>query len=294
MANEISLVQAFKVAAVDTALPWTEADIGAAGPITDWTGAAAVNEVQTLTITGSPTGGTFTVTYDLQETGSIPYDAAADVVEGFLEALSSIGEGNISVTGSAGGPWACEFINDLAGTDVDAMTTDNALLTGGSTPDVTVTETTAGAAATGTWANFASDIDAEPGVQIAWEEIVRKIRVLGGKAPRRKHIIRSVPTGITVMCTEADVLSIAQYFPSATVSGAGYTVTFGGQESVPDGIAAAIETSLGVDHFYNLVPAENQEIILGDDEDITMHEVLFECFEDDSGNVGEIIFFNTP
>lgn len=106
------------------------------------------DEVQTLTVTGAPTGGTFTVTYSGQTTGNIAYNASAATVQTALEALSNIGAGEAVVTGSAGGPWTVTFAGTLADTNVDAMTTDAALLTGGTTPDVVVATSTAGGSTT--------------------------------------------------------------------------------------------------------------------------------------------------
>lgn len=53
------------------------------------------NEVQTLTI--NATGGTFTGTFGGQTTTALAYNATAAVVQAALEALSSIGSGNVAV-----------------------------------------------------------------------------------------------------------------------------------------------------------------------------------------------------
>lgn len=79
------------------------------------------NEKQTVTIGNSPTGGTFTLSYEGQTTAGIAPDAAASAVESALEALSTIGASNVVVTGDAGGPWTVEFVEDLAGTNVTLM-----------------------------------------------------------------------------------------------------------------------------------------------------------------------------
>jgi len=102
------------------------------------------NEQQTATITGTPTGGTFTLTFAGATTATIAYDAAASAVQSALELLSTIGAGNVKVTGSAGGPYTVEFINDLADTNVAAMTASGAGLTGGTTPGVTIATAAAG------------------------------------------------------------------------------------------------------------------------------------------------------
>jgi hypothetical protein len=64
-----------------------------------WACIALFNERQQLTITGVPTGGTFTLTYNGQTTSAIAYDANAATVQAALAALSNIGVGNVAVTG---------------------------------------------------------------------------------------------------------------------------------------------------------------------------------------------------
>lgn len=104
------------------------------------TGVDSDNEIQTVTITGTPTGGTFTLTWDGETTGNIAYNAAAATVETAFEALTSVGAGNGTVTGDAGGPWTVEFTGDLAGENRDLIVADGALLSGGTSPDVTVAQ----------------------------------------------------------------------------------------------------------------------------------------------------------
>src|SRR5215217_5547460 len=57
------------------------------------------NEQQTVTITGTPTGGTFTLTYAGATTAAIAYNAAAAAVTTALEALPNIGPGNVLTSG---------------------------------------------------------------------------------------------------------------------------------------------------------------------------------------------------
>ncbi|MFG2532714.1 hypothetical protein ACGFR7_32810, partial [Streptomyces sp. NPDC048516] len=109
--------------------------------------AGATNEVQTVTITGSPTGGTFTLTWNSQTTAAIAYNATAATVRTALEALSNIAPGDVTVTGSAGGPYTVTFGGANLGDDVAQMTASGASLTGGSSPAVSVATTTAGGAA---------------------------------------------------------------------------------------------------------------------------------------------------
>jgi len=106
--------------------------------------AGAASEVQTVTITGDPTGGTFTLTLNGETTAAIAYNAAASAVEAALEALPSLSAADVSVSGSAGGPYTVTFGGSLAGTNVAAMTASGASLTGGTTPGVTIATATAG------------------------------------------------------------------------------------------------------------------------------------------------------
>jgi hypothetical protein len=115
---------------------------------TVWDSVTGVDEVQRLTITGSPTGGTFTVTYGGQTTAAIPYNATARQVEDALIALSSLDAGDVEVTG---GPLPAtavdlQFGGDEAAENVAQVTASGAGLTGGSSPAVTPSTVTAGAA----------------------------------------------------------------------------------------------------------------------------------------------------
>lgn len=99
------------------------------------------DEVQTVTVGGSGLTS-FTLTFSGQTTASIDDAATAADVQAALEDLSNIGEGNVLVTGSAGGPWTVRFVGDLLDTNVAQMTSTP---TGG-TGTVTVATTTAGGA----------------------------------------------------------------------------------------------------------------------------------------------------
>lgn len=101
-------------------------------------------EVQTVTITGGPTGGNFTLTYAGQTTATIVYNAAAAAVQSALEALSNLVPGDVVVTGSAGGPYTVTFNVSLG--NVAQMTADGSGLTGGTAPAVGVVTTTPGVA----------------------------------------------------------------------------------------------------------------------------------------------------
>lgn len=109
------------------------------------TGAGAnASAVQTVTISGTPTGGTFTLTFNEQTTSGIAYNAAAATVQTALQGLSTIGSGNATVTGSAGGPYTVTFAAALANTSVAQIVPSGSGLTGGTSPTVTVAYTTRG------------------------------------------------------------------------------------------------------------------------------------------------------
>jgi hypothetical protein len=103
------------------------------------------NEVQSVTVSGTPTGGTFTLSFAGQTTAGIAYNAAASAVQSALVALSNVGISDVAVTGSTGGPYTVTFQGALAGTDVAQMTA-TASLTGGTSPAVAVATSTSGSA----------------------------------------------------------------------------------------------------------------------------------------------------
>ncbi len=97
----------------------------------------AADTVQSVTITGAPTGGTFTLSYGGFTTASIAYNATAATAQSSLAALTSIGSGNVAVTGGTGGPYAVRFIGTLAGASRTTMTAASSF-TGGTSPSVSV------------------------------------------------------------------------------------------------------------------------------------------------------------
>lgn len=108
------------------------------------------SEVQTVTISGTPAGGTFTLTFNGQTTAPIAYNAASTAVQSALVALSNVETGDITVAGSAGGPYTITFAGQFAGNDMSQISANGAALTGGTTPSIAVTTTTAGGGGTAT------------------------------------------------------------------------------------------------------------------------------------------------
>jgi hypothetical protein len=105
----------------------------------DFGASLGVNEVTTVTITGSPDGGTFTITVNGQPTSGIAYNAIASAVQTALEGLSNVAPGDVAVTGSAGGPYTLAWGGALANTD-PTVSADGASLTGGTAPAASATE----------------------------------------------------------------------------------------------------------------------------------------------------------
>lgn len=76
------------------------------GPITTVTPVGGTDEVESLTMTGIPgtsstslNADTFTLTFGGQTTAAIPYNSVGSAVQTALQALSSIGAGNVSCSG---------------------------------------------------------------------------------------------------------------------------------------------------------------------------------------------------
>lgn len=117
-------------------------EIGKVGP---YKGGTAANEVQTVATTGTPTGGTFRLSFMGATTGTIAYNAAAAAVQAALEALPNVQPGDVVASGGALPSavtltWGGRF----AGKDVAAPTLDTNGLTGGTSPTVVIATTTPG------------------------------------------------------------------------------------------------------------------------------------------------------
>ncbi|MBC8472470.1 MAG: flagellar hook-basal body complex protein [Planctomycetes bacterium] len=108
-------------------------------------GTAAIDEQQTISSTA--TGGTFTMSFGGQTTGALTWDDSAADIQAALEALSTIGAGNVTC---AGGPLpagvTATFAGTLAGQDAAMITVDNTNMTGGT---ASIAETTKGRAVQG-------------------------------------------------------------------------------------------------------------------------------------------------
>lgn len=96
-------------------------------------------ETQVLTLVGSPTGGTFIARYRNVATTAIAYDATGATLQTALEAVSTLGPGNVTASGAAEGPWtvAPARLIDVK-TFLKNPLSVTASLTGGTNPHITV------------------------------------------------------------------------------------------------------------------------------------------------------------
>lgn len=117
---------------------------------------AGTSEVQTLTIGGTPTGGTFTLAFRGDTTAPITWSATNATlvanIDAALEALSTIGTGGVTTavgTAVAGiGTITITFAGNLVNRAVPTITVAANAMTGTS-PTVAVAETTPGVDAAG-------------------------------------------------------------------------------------------------------------------------------------------------
>lgn len=163
-----------------TDFTWARALLHDDGTIKNLT--MGTNEVQTVTITGGPTGGTFNLTYNGATTAAIAWNATALAVQSALAALTTIGSGNVSC---GGGPFPgtavpVTFIGTLGRRDV-VMTTATSSLTGGTSPAVAIAETVKGVVGwTGRFMVYPnSDYDAVPVVTLTTANGGLELGVLG-------------------------------------------------------------------------------------------------------------------
>lgn len=93
----------------------SETPLAGAAAFTTQQGGNGFNETQALTFTA--TSGNFGLAFDGQVTAPLPANATSSAVQSALQALSSIGAGNVLVTGSAGN-YVVKFQGTLADTNV--------------------------------------------------------------------------------------------------------------------------------------------------------------------------------
>ncbi|MBL8825996.1 MAG: hypothetical protein JNM18_03365, partial [Planctomycetaceae bacterium] len=101
------------------------------------------DEQQTLQLM-NVTGGSFRLAFNGMTTASIPSSDNAASVQAALEALPTIGTGNVNVTGSAATGFIIRFTGDLGNRDVASIVPFNVSLTSGSVPVIAAGTSTVG------------------------------------------------------------------------------------------------------------------------------------------------------
>jgi hypothetical protein len=93
-------------------------------------GAGGTNEIQTVTEHGTPTEGSFTLSYLGEKTPDIAFDAATGVIQAYLEGLPGIAVGDVVVGGGPlpGSPVTITFQNNLGAQDVALLVVDDSKL----------------------------------------------------------------------------------------------------------------------------------------------------------------------
>lgn len=99
-------------------------------------GGGGTDEIQTITLYGTPVRGTFTLTFGANTTAALAYNGTAAAMQTALRALASIGGANVTVAGANGGPYTVTFIGALANTNVALMTATSSMIGGDTTGTV--------------------------------------------------------------------------------------------------------------------------------------------------------------
>lgn len=132
------------------------------------------NRVQVITITGTPTGGTFTVSGFGQTTAPIAYNAAASTVQTAIRALGGA-FANAAVTGSAGGPYTVTLSANV-GVATAPLSADGSALTGGTSPTAVVAQTPSSdtklRALGGDWSQAAYGVGMDISVKVSEEATI--------------------------------------------------------------------------------------------------------------------------
>jgi hypothetical protein len=204
-ANKNNILAGINGGGTGVSLSWF-ASTAAAAPTsaTSALSSTNTNEVQTATISGAPTGGTFTLTFNGQTTSALAYNATGATVQTAFLLLSSVGAGNATVTGSAGGPYVITFTGALAGQDVSAVAASGAF-TGGTSPGIAVVTTTPGVSG---WTDAGWCTD--KGLAVKLSETVNDIPAFGTITAVRKVITKSEQS-FDVEFLESNLTTLAIY-----------------------------------------------------------------------------------
>jgi hypothetical protein len=148
-------------------------DTGKVGPYQ----AAGTAEIQTLTASGTVSGGTYTLTLNGQTTGAIAWNASAATVQAALEALSNVVPGDVLVGGGAfpGAPLTFTWYGNYIG-DAPTLSVGTGSLTG-STPGAAITTGTPGVAGAADGRQTATNLVGLLDTVLPWQLMERDVEV---------------------------------------------------------------------------------------------------------------------
>lgn len=104
---------------------------------------AGANDVQAVAITGGPTGGTFALGFKGAWTAPIAFGSAASAVQTALALLPTVGSSGLTVATASSG-YTVTFGGPLGSFAQPLLQANASGLTGGTTPNITVTKSTQG------------------------------------------------------------------------------------------------------------------------------------------------------
>jgi hypothetical protein len=140
-------------------MPGTYAQGQCLGQFSNW---AAGNDVQTLTVTGTPTGGNFYLNFNGDIIGPVPFNATSGQIQTLVNAAPQMGligtTPQVVVTGGPLPGTAIVFTfsgANVANLNQPLITVQSNALTGGATPAAAVAHTTVGSMAGGAFGKYA-------------------------------------------------------------------------------------------------------------------------------------------
>lgn len=184
------------------------------------------NEVQQLTLYGSPTGGTFTLSFSGQTTSAIAFNASAGTVQTALIALSNLAPSDVTCGGGPfpGTPITVTFGGAYQFTNVPQITANAASLTGANLHSDVATTQGGGQSGTITWTGRTAANN------LQWQSVVygNGLFVAVAQSGTGNRVMTS-PDGMTWTArTTADVLLSAVCFANGlfvAVGGGGSVMT---------------------------------------------------------------------
>jgi len=217
------------------------------------------NELQTISSTA--TGGTFTLSFGGETTGTMGYSASALDIETALEALNGIDDVSVNSSGTTGLPadtFVIEFKGTLAATDVADLVVDNTNMIGGT---ASVAEARQGHAASYTGATnqiytgkviTGGIVGNTSGLQIqvrdGASQVVATVNVGSGYAAGDRieigdGIFISVGAGTLVVDEEFTIEALANSDTSGVLAAVGINTFFSGSSATSMAVCSEIANS---------------------------------------------------